>query len=124
MVGLRTDVHSTPGDGLCPVSMESELGEHVAVLTFDPASKVGASQLEYRVVGLPDPMANPTITVTVNSLSNTSTSVTAQITWKITGAAAAIGQHFTFGIIVIDVDGGAATYVPVTIHLTSLAGSG
>ena len=104
--------------------MESELGEHVAVLTFDPASKVGASQLEYRVVGLPDPMANPTITVTVNSLSNTSTSVTAQITWKITGAAAAIGQLFTFGIIVIDVDGGAATYVPVTIHLTSLAGSG
>lgn len=100
--------------------MESQLGADFATLIFDPASKGGSSEMIYRVVGLPDSMGDPTITVEVTSTSAN----TAQIDWEIQGAGATIGQHFTFGIIVIDVDAGAATYVPVTIQLISPAGPG
>jgi hypothetical protein len=116
-------IHITGGDEVRPqllstAPLETELGARFAVLTLDPASVSGAA-LDYEVVDMP-----AGITFTVTSLTNTPTSVTAQVNWQITAGAPTLGDHFVLGIVVTDPGANAASYIPVTIQLVQPNGPG
>jgi Bacterial Ig domain/Right handed beta helix region/Calx-beta domain len=117
-------IHITGGNETRPqllssAPLETELGARFAVLTFNPASTSG-SPLTFRVVD----QSTADITFTVTPLSNTPTSVTAQVNWQIISAMPTTGDHFTLGIIVTDPGNNAASYIPVTIQLVQPIGPG
>jgi Bacterial Ig domain/Calx-beta domain len=97
---------------------ETELGALFAVIGIDPGSKTGTSPFQYQVMDLP-----AGITATITPLTATATEERAQINWSVTGTPT-LGDHFTFGVLITDIDGNAATYVPVTLQVVQPLGPG
>jgi hypothetical protein len=117
-------LHVTGGEDVRPqivvaAPRETQLGVQQATIVLDPASKsAGATPLQYSLVGVP-----AGVTASIALLTNTAGSQTALLTWQLTGTPAQ-GDHFSFGILVIDADRPAATYQPVMIQLVAPLGPG
>jgi Bacterial Ig domain/Calx-beta domain len=97
---------------------ETEFGALFAVIGIAPSSKAGTAPFQYQVMDLP-----AGITATITPLTATTTEERAQINWSVTGTPN-VGDHFTFGVLITDVDGNAATYVPVTLQVVQPLGPG
>jgi hypothetical protein len=112
-------LHITGGDELRPQvliapPMEAENGPQTCVVTIDATTKAGATPFTFKVVDKP-----AGIDVSVQALPALNTF---QINYQIN--AGTVGDHFPFGILIIDHDRPAATLMPAMIQRVTPLGPG
>jgi alpha-tubulin suppressor-like RCC1 family protein len=112
-------LHISGGDDLRPQviqapPMETESGPQTATVKIDPLSKAGSTALTFKAVNIP-----AGITVSVQALSSPTSF---QVNYQINSGTR--GDHFSFGILIIDHDRPAATLLPVMIQRVTPLGPG
>ena len=112
-------LHISGGDDLRPQviqapPMETENGPQTATVKIDPLSKAGSTALTFKAVNVP-----AGITVSVQALSSPTSF---QVNYQINSGT--LGDHFSFGILIIDHDRPAATLLPVMIQRVTPLGPG
>jgi alpha-tubulin suppressor-like RCC1 family protein len=112
-------LHISGGDDLRPQviqapPMETENGPQTATVKIDPLSKAGSTALSSKAVNIP-----AGITVSVQALSSPTSF---QVNYQINSGT--LGDHFSFGILIIDHDRPAATLLPVMIQRVTPLGPG
>jgi hypothetical protein len=94
--------------------MEAENGPQSCTVKIDPLSKAGNTALTLKVINVP-----AGITVSVQALSSPTSF---QVNYQINSGT--LGDHFSFGILIIDHDRPAATLLPVMIQRVTTPGPG
>ena len=112
-------LHISGGDDLRPQviqapPMETENGPQTATVKIDPLSKAGSTALSFKAVNIP-----AGITVSVQALSSPTSF---QVNYQINSGTR--GDHFSFGILIIDHDRPAATLLPIMIQRVTPLGPG
>ena len=112
-------LHISGGDDLRPQvvqapPMETENGPQTCTVKIDPLSKAGSTALSFKVVNVP-----AGITVSVQALSSPTSF---QVNYQINSGT--LGDHFSFGVLIIDHDRPAATLLPVMIQRVTPLGPG
>ena len=112
-------LHISGGDDLRPLviqapPMETENGPQTCTVKIDPLSKAGSTALTFKAVNVP-----AGITVSVQALTSPNSF---QVNYQINSGT--LGDHFSFGILIIDHDRPAATLLPVMIQRITPLGPG